>query len=157
MLNVLWWVITAASWILVVKLPVPECFLAGITGFSVLVLIDLAEHDLSDTAADAAGALVMLVFWLLTRKRRQEACPAGARREIPCPAGGPGAHPARAGGPEAGPGVSAVERQPLAAKTWGACCRTWFPPDPARQRRRAKRRSAKRERQKAKSEIRETG
>jgi hypothetical protein len=37
-------------------------------------------------------------------------------------------------------------RQPLAARVWGSTYRTWFPPDVPRQRRKAKRRSARRER-----------
>jgi hypothetical protein len=48
-----------------------------------------------------------------------------------------------------------MRRQPLAARVWGSTYRTWFPPDPARQKRKAKRRSAKRERQLARAEIRD--
>jgi hypothetical protein len=43
-----------------------------------------------------------------------------------------------------------AKRQPLAARVWGGgCFRTWWPPDSARHRKRAKRRSARRERQHA--------
>jgi hypothetical protein len=45
-------------------------------------------------------------------------------------------------------------RQPLAARVWGSTYRTWFwHPDAPRQRKKGKRRSAKRERQRAKREI----
>jgi hypothetical protein len=45
-----------------------------------------------------------------------------------------------------------TKRQPLAARVWGSMNRTWFPPDAARHRKKAKRRSAKRERQKFREE-----
>ena len=49
-----------------------------------------------------------------------------------------------------------VKRQPLAARVWGNGYRTWFwHPDAPRQRKKGKRRSAKRERQLAKEEIRQ--
>lgn len=47
-------------------------------------------------------------------------------------------------------------RQPLMARVWGSQYRTWFwGPDSPRQNRKGKRRSAKRERQKAAAEIRQ--
>lgn len=45
------------------------------------------------------------------------------------------------------------DRQPLAARVWGSVYRTWFPPDA--QRKKAKRRSAKRERQKIRTWLHE--
>jgi hypothetical protein len=45
-------------------------------------------------------------------------------------------------------------RQPLKARAWGGVYRTWFPDGIARQKRKAKRRSAKRERQRARAGIR---
>jgi hypothetical protein len=47
-----------------------------------------------------------------------------------------------------------AHRQPLAARVWGSCYRTWWPADGSRHRKRAKRRSAKRERVKAREQIR---
>jgi len=52
--------------------------------------------------------------------------------------------------------VAMPARQPLAARVWGSMYRTWFwHPDAPRQRKKGKRRSSKRERQKAKGEIRD--
>jgi hypothetical protein len=45
-------------------------------------------------------------------------------------------------------------RQPLAARVWGTCYRTWWPPD-GRHKKKAKRRSARRERWQAQQEIQE--
>jgi hypothetical protein len=48
-----------------------------------------------------------------------------------------------------------VRRQPLAARVWGRNYRTWWPAEPGpRHRKKAKRRSAKRERQLARRIIR---
>lgn len=44
-----------------------------------------------------------------------------------------------------------MRRQPLAARVWGGLYRTWWPPE-GRHKKQAKRRSAKRERQHAKTE-----
>lgn len=44
-------------------------------------------------------------------------------------------------------------RQPLAARVWGGNYRTWWPPDSTRLRKLAKRRSARRERQRGQHEI----
>jgi hypothetical protein len=49
-----------------------------------------------------------------------------------------------------------MKRQPLAARVWGNRYRTWFPPD-GRQKKRAKRRSARRERAVTRREIRGDG
>lgn len=46
-----------------------------------------------------------------------------------------------------------MRRQPLAARVWGGLCRTWWPPDSPRHRKKAKRRSARRERRQARTEI----
>lgn len=54
------------------------------------------------------------------------------------------------------PRLMADRRQPLAARVWGSQYRTWFwHPDSPRQNKRGKRRSAKRERQKARCELRQ--
>jgi hypothetical protein len=47
-----------------------------------------------------------------------------------------------------------TRRQPLEARVWGRMYRSWYPAE-GRQKRRGKRRSAKRERWRAKIEIRE--
>ena len=50
--------------------------------------------------------------------------------------------------------MTAGKRQPLAARVWGSCYRTWWPPE-GRHKKRAKRRSARRERVNARQETRD--
>ncbi len=49
---------------------------------------------------------------------------------------------------------AASGRQPLAARVWGSLYRTWWPPE-GRNADKAKRRSARRERERARKEIRD--
>jgi hypothetical protein len=47
-----------------------------------------------------------------------------------------------------------MQRQPLAARVWGSLYRTWWP-DEGRSKKKAKRRSARRERARGRRQIRE--